>query len=81
MSSVKTTAEMTTVLLHPDKRWSEKKINNEIQIRQFIISKFSYKNILSLLKQEMFVKHVCLPKLKCHCDLDLETPNSIGVIY
>ena len=23
------------------------------------------------MKQEMFVKHVCPPKLKCHCDLDL----------
>ena len=35
------------------------------------------------MEQEMFVKHVCQSKLKCHCDLDLklEIPNSIGVIY
>ena len=26
-------------------------------------------------KQEMFVKHVCPPKLKCHCDLDLWPRN------
>ena len=26
-------------------------------------------------KQEMFVKHVCAPKLKCHCDLDLWPRN------
>ena len=32
-------------------------------------------------QQEMFVKHVCPPKHECHSDLDLETPNSIGLIY
>ena len=32
-------------------------------------------NVRNRWKQEMFVKHACPPKLKCHCDLDLWPRN------
>ena len=50
-------------------------------LRYYGIYNIYYVTVQKPPEQEMFVKHVCLPKLKCHCDLDLETPNSIGVIY
>ena len=36
---------------------------------------FILRYISFLTKQEMFVKHGCPPKLKCHCDLDLWPRN------